>query len=79
MQEKTGICKVTYNDGEKILIRNRQQPSSTEGIAKKLLLLYIGPFIIRKNNGNNTYVVGYINNSRIKGTYNHTEIKKFYD
>ena len=80
-QEKKGIPNIIYKNGEKILIKNRQQPSSTKGIAKKLLLIYVGPFVIKKDNGNNTYtyVIGYLNNNKIKGTYNKSEIKKFYN
>ena len=47
-QENKGIPNLIYKNGEKILIKNRQQPSSTEGIAKKLLLLCVGPFVIKK-------------------------------
>ena len=58
-QSKTGVHPIKYNVGEKVLIRNRQQPSSIEGIAKKLLLLYTGLYVINKDNGNNTYVILY--------------------
>ena len=50
-----------------------------EGIAKKLLLLYTGPYIITKDNGNNTYQISNINTRKIKGVYNQTSIKKFYE
>ena len=55
-----------YNVGEKVLIRNRQQPRSIEGIAKKLLLLYTGLYVINKDNGNNTYVIVYQSTNQIK-------------
>ena len=70
---------IKYTVGEKILIRNRQQPSSSEGIAKKLLLLYVGPFVISQDNQNNTYVVSDPISNKVKGTYNQTEIKKYYE
>ena len=75
-QDKTGRHIIKYEVGEKILIKNRQQPSGAEGIAKKLLLLYNGPFLISKDNQNNTYVIIEPNTNKIKGTYNQTEIKK---
>ena len=78
-QNKKGIHAIRYHVDEKVLIRNRQQPSSAEGIAKKLLLLYTGPYIISKDNGNNTYVIGYPSTNRVKATYNQTEIKTFYE
>ena len=54
-QNQTKI--INYHLGEKVLIKNRELPSTFEGIAKKLLLLYVGPYIITKDNGNNTYEV----------------------
>ena len=44
---------------------------------KKLLLLYLGPFNVIKDDGNNTYVLMDLNNNKIKGTYNVTEMKYF--
>ena len=48
---------IKYKEGDKILIKNRELPSTMEGIAKKLLLLYTGPYIITRDNGNNTRCV----------------------
>ena len=70
---------IRYHEGEKVLIRNRELPSSREGITKKLLLLYNGPYIIVKDNHNNTYVVSEIMTKRIKGTYNQSSLKKYYE
>ena len=41
---------ITYKEGEKVLLKNRELPSTLEGITKKLLLLYTGPYLIAKNN-----------------------------
>ena len=60
----------TYQVGDKVLIKNRQLPSSIEGIARKLLLLYTGPYIITKVKGNNTYEIKSINNNKVKRVYN---------
>ena len=57
-QNHTKIIK--YNEGERILMKNRELPSTLEGIAKKLLLLYVGPYVITKDNGNNTYEINNI-------------------
>ena len=57
----------TYQMGDKVLIKNRQLPSSIEGIARKLLLLYTGPYLITQVKGNNTYEIKTINNNKIKG------------
>lgn len=68
---------IQYKVGDKVLIRNRKLPSSVEGIAKKLLLLYVGPYRIIQDNGNNTYKLEDIKNKCVKGTYNQTELKRF--
>ena len=78
-QSKTGVHPIKYNVGEKVLIRNQQQPSSIEGIAKKLLLLHTGLYVINKDNGNNIYVIVYSSTNRIKGTYNETEMRKYLE
>ena len=69
----------TYQVGDKVLIKNRQLPSSIEGIARKLLLLYTGPYIIAQVKGNNTYEITAINNNRIKGVYNQSEMKRYHE
>ena len=55
-QQKT----IKYNVGEKVLIKNRELPSSIEGITKKLLLLYVGPYTITRDKGHNTYELSLI-------------------
>ena len=77
--EKCKARIIKYNLGDKVLIRNRQLPSSIEGIDTKLLLLYHGPFIVTKDNRNNTYELSLPNSNQIKGTYNQKEMKKFYE
>ena len=78
-RDKRGTPEIKFEVGEKVLVRNRQQPSGAEGIMKKLLLLYNGPFLINKDNNNNTYVLVSPNTKKIKGTYNITEMKKFHE
>ena len=68
-----------YKVGDKVLIKNRQLPSSIEGIARKLLLLYTGPYLVTQVKGNNTYEIKSINNNKIKGVYNQSEMKKYYE
>ena len=70
---------IKYNKGERILIKNRELLSTLEGIAKKLLLLYVGPYVITKDNGNNTYEISNVTTKKIKGVYNQASIKKFYE
>ena len=46
---------------------------------KKLLLLYHGPFVVIKDNSNNTYVLASLSNNKVKGTYNVSEMKKYFE
>ena len=64
--------------GEKVLLKNRHLPSSVEGITKKLLLLYTGPYTITKDNHNNTYELSNTETNKVKGVYNQAKIKKYY-
>ena len=68
---------ISYEVGEKVLLKNRELPSTLEGITKTLLLLYTGPYLIVKNNNNNTYVLKDVNSNKVKGTYNQLSIKKY--
>ena len=70
---------IKYHKGERVLIKNRELPSTLEGIAKKLLLLYVRPYVITKDNGNNTYEISNITTKKVKGVYNQASIKKSYE
>ena len=70
---------IKYKVGEKVLIRNREVPSAIQGITRKLLLLYTGPFTITSDNKNNTYEVTDTIRSKVKETYNQTSLKKYHD
>ena len=37
------------------------------------------PYVITKDNGNNTYEISSITTKKIKGVYNQASIKKFYE
>ena len=78
-EEKKKLKIIHYNIGDQVLIRNRQLPSTVEGITKKLLLLYNGPFVIARDKGNNTYELTTPGTNKIKGTYNQTEVNRFYE
>ena len=70
---------IKYEVGDRVLIKNRELPSTIEGIAKKLLLLYTGPYTVTNNNLNNTYELQDPITKRIKGTYNQTSMKRYID
>ena len=40
--------------------------------------LYVGPYVITKDNENNTYEITDPINKRVRGTYNQTSLKKYY-
>lgn len=46
---------IRHQVGDKVSVKNRQSRSPLEGMAKKLLLFYIGPYMINKENNKNTY------------------------
>ena len=50
-----------------------------EGITKKLLLLYTGPYISIKDRSNNTYEIMDPITKKTKGTYNQASLKKYYE
>ena len=54
----------------------RDRASSVEGIVKKLLLLYTGPYTITQDKGNNTYELSTPDTKEDKGVYNQAKIKK---
>lgn len=69
----------TLSLGEKVFVRNRQSPSTIEGITKKLVFPNIGPYIINKTSNNNTYKLIDPTNKKMKGTYNQAELKKHHE
>ena len=70
---------IKYEVGDKVLIKNRELPSAIEGIAKKLLLLFTGPYTVTKNNLNNTYELQDPITKKIKGTYNQASMKRYIE
>ena len=71
--------KINYKPGDKILLKNRELPSSTEGIMKKLLLLYTGPYVISKDHGDNTYEIKDPKTDKIMGRYNQSSMKPYVE
>lgn len=70
---------IKYNTGDKILLKNREHPSTVKGIMKKLLLLYIGPFVVTKDNKNNTYEITDPTTNKVRGTYNQASMKRYHE
>ena len=70
---------IKYHIGEKVVVRNRELPSTVQGITKKLLVLYTGPYLITKDNDNNTYEFTNPVNNKIKGTYNQVSLRKYHE
>ena len=78
-QERDNNRILKYYMGEKVLLKNRHLPSYVEGITKKLLLLYTGPYKITKDNNNNTYELTNTETNKVKGVYNQAEIKNIME
>ena len=77
--QRQQLKPVQYQVGDRVLLKNRELPSTMEGIAKKLLLLYTGPYtVIKDNNNNNTCEIMDPSTQRKKGTYNQSSMKKYY-
>lgn len=77
-QNKGRVTQINYQIGDKVLIRNRQLPSSENRLMKKLFLCYVGPFIVIETFANNTVKLAFINGN-VKGTYNINQIKPYKD
>lgn len=69
----------TFKVGDEVLLKNHQLPGSLEGIMRKLLLIYVGPYIIAQVKGNNTYELVEPTSKRTKGVYNHNQLKPFFN
>ena len=41
--------------------------------------IYTGPYLITQVKGNNTYEIKTITNNKMKGVYNQSEIKHYYE
>ena len=70
---------IHYKVGDKVLVKNQQFPSTLEGISKKLLLLFLGPYEINQVQGPNTYKLQTVDTKRIIGVYNQTLLRPYYD
>ena len=77
-QQRVPVKIIQYNVGDQVLLKNRELPSTMEGITKKLLVLYIGPYTITKDHKNNTYEITDTISKKAKGTYNQASLKKYY-
>ena len=77
-QQRVPVKIIQYNVGDQVLLKNRELPSTMEGITKKLLVLYIGPYTITKDHKNNTYEIADPISKKVKGTYNQASLKKYY-
>lgn len=78
-RDKKQHMKLQYEIGQKVLIRNRQLPSTIDRIMKKLILIYEGPYVIVDIKANNVYKINYLESNRTKGYYNCNQIKPYYE
>ena len=60
-------------------IRQNQLTSTLEGTMKNLLLLHVGPYIIRSIKNTNVYEVSIVDKKTIKGVLSQAELKPYYE
>lgn len=66
-----------FNINDQVLMKNHQLASTELGLMKKLLLIYVGPFVITSIKGPNTYEISSLQGKK-KGTYNQKDLKLYY-
>lgn len=75
-QNKGRYIQIQYQIGDKVLIKNRQLPSSENRLMKKLFLCYVGPFVVTETFTNNTVRLTFMD-GRKKGIYNINQLKPY--
>ena len=73
------VYKIELAIGDRVLLRVRHLSNALDKTTKKFFHLYEGPYIISKTIGKNAYVLADINKGREIGTYNKTNLRKYYD
>lgn len=77
-QQRLNKIAKPFQVNDLVLVRNHQIPSTLEGLMRKLLLIYIGPFLVSQVNENNTYKIIDPINKKGKGVYNQNQLKLYY-
>ena len=72
------LTPVKYEVGQLVLIKNHDQSSALDKEIKKFFLLYAGPYEVSEVKMENAYVLIDLQTREIKGTYNVTQLKRYY-
>ena len=72
------LTPIQYEVGQLVLIKNHDQSSALNKEIKKFFLLYDGPYEVSEEKMENAYVLVDLQTREIKGTYNVTQLKKYY-
>lgn len=74
------IKPVSYQVGEKVLIKTHYLSDKLNKKIKKFFLLYEGPYQIIEIKKENAYVLAEVTDlNKIQGTYNTTQLKKYFE
>ena len=72
------VSTVQLDVGDRVLLRVRHLSNAMDKVTKKFFHLYEGPYIIHKVVGKNAFVLTDANNGNEIGTYNRTNLRKYY-
>lgn len=73
------ISKVPLEVDDLVLLRVRHLSNAFDRVIKKFFHLFEGPYRIIKKNGENACVLADVNdNSKVLGTYNRLNLRKYY-
>lgn len=71
--------KVSIKVGDLVLLRVRHLSNALDKVTKKFFHLFEGPFKVKKDLGQNAYLLTEIDNDNAeKGIYNRTNLRKYY-
>lgn len=73
------IRPIKFEIGDKVLVKTHHLSNKFNKKIKKYFLLFTGPYIVNEIKMENAYRLREIDSDRIVGTYNVTQLKKFFE
>lgn len=77
-RHNASVKAITFQVGDKVLIRDHSQSSAENRLIKKFFLLYHGPFYVLRQAGPNSYVVGDVSGKEVS-KQNIINLKRYRD
>lgn len=78
-QHDKRLKPISYSIGDKVLVKEHKLSNQLEKQIKKFFLLYRGPYVVKEIKMNNAYVLKCVDSDQIVGTFNTTQLKKYFD